>query len=132
MTQDKALPRLLKKLSALRTTLNKDERTILDRMVTGAADEVVAHRMDGPISPIHTEAAAEVVAHKMNVDRVTEIKQEAASEVVAHRFNMDKAAEISQEAAAEVVAHQMNVGRVTEIKQERIVYDEKKNEYRLI
>ena len=44
--QDQALKRLLKKLSALRATLKSDERTLLDGLITGAADEVGAHSMN--------------------------------------------------------------------------------------
>ena len=50
--QDQAFKRLLKKLSALRATLKNDERSLLDEMVTGSADEVEAHSMNNrPQSP---------------------------------------------------------------------------------
>ena len=43
--QTTALRRLTKKLSALRSTLKKDERELLDQLVIGAAVEVKGHAM---------------------------------------------------------------------------------------
>ena len=43
------LKRLLKKLSALRTTLSDDERALLDQfIVTAQADDTMAHVFTGP------------------------------------------------------------------------------------
>lgn len=44
--QQAALKRLTKKLSALRQTLRKDERDILDTMVIGKPAEVRGHRLE--------------------------------------------------------------------------------------
>ena len=41
--QTQSLNRLLKKLSAVRATLQKDERILLDRMVVDASIEVEQH-----------------------------------------------------------------------------------------
>ena len=63
--QDQAVKRLLKKLSALRATLKNDERSLLDQLVTGAANEVEAHRLS-PKSPVASARDAnEVEAHSM-------------------------------------------------------------------
>src|SRR5512136_8479 len=43
--QDQAVKRLLKKLSALRATLNNDERRMLDELVIGTPDEVKLQSM---------------------------------------------------------------------------------------
>jgi hypothetical protein len=45
METQQDLKRLLKKLSALRATLKGDERSMLDGMVIGSFDEVIAHKM---------------------------------------------------------------------------------------
>jgi hypothetical protein len=47
-----AQKRLLKKLSALRKTLRKDEREALDRFILGASGEVRAHGYDSSAQPI--------------------------------------------------------------------------------
>ena len=68
--QDQAIKRLLKKLSALRATLKNDERSLLDEMVTGSADEVEAHSMNNRPHPRPASrpqrSADEVEAHSMN------------------------------------------------------------------
>ena len=66
--QAQALKRLTKKLSALRKTLRKDERELLDALILG------------------DEAAAEVNAHSLvsKADRVA--KADTVAEVQAHRL----------------------------------------------
>ena len=49
--QARALARLLKKLSALRMTLGKDERDILDQLVLGAKAQVGGHRLMSQAAP---------------------------------------------------------------------------------
>jgi hypothetical protein len=53
--QTQALKRLTKKLSAMRKTLRKDERDILDQLVVGGpAGEVQAHKIAGSTQPMIT------------------------------------------------------------------------------
>lgn len=80
--QTQALKRLTKKLNALRKTLRKDERDILDQLVLG-------------------EAGAEVAAHKFSTKAATK-----ASEVAAHKFGT-KASSKASNAVVEVAAHKM-------------------------
>ena len=65
--QEQAIKRLLKKLSALRVTLNNDERKFLDELVIGSANEVTAHSMkvNPAKAPAKAPEADEVVAHSM-------------------------------------------------------------------
>jgi hypothetical protein len=52
-----AMKSLARKLSALRVTLRKDERVLLDQMVLGAFSEVQGHAMHGAASGAATGAA---------------------------------------------------------------------------
>jgi len=74
--QEKALARLLKKLSALRVTLAKDERDILDQFVLGARAEVAAHGM----------TMAKVSAARVSSAKVSAAKALAA-EVTGHAMS---------------------------------------------
>ena len=66
--QDQSFTRLLKKLSALRATLNNDERSLLDGLVTSSIDEVGAHSMRvTPISPAKATSPDEAKANAMKV-----------------------------------------------------------------
>ncbi len=61
-----ALKRLVKKLSALRATLRRDERELLDQLVLGSAAEVQAHAMTNAASKgAKTPKPIEVSAHAM-------------------------------------------------------------------
>ena len=67
--QSQAAARLLKKLTAVRVTLNNDERAILDRVVATASFDVEAHSMAGRPTEAATgakiEAAKDVEIHRM-------------------------------------------------------------------
>jgi len=105
---NRALNRLMGRLSALRQTLRTEERDILDRFVLGATvKEVEAHRlnMDEP-------AVAKKVADRVNLKAnagaaVKRVNMKAAvgsqPEVVAHRLNMD------EPAVAKKVAERVNL-----------------------
>ena len=115
--QAQTLNRLIKKLSAVRVTLNNDERAILDKMVTGATIEVKTHAMADKAQLASQDASsaakAEVVSHAM-ADKIQPASQDAASmakaEVVSHAM-ADKIQPASQDASsaakAEVAAHAM-------------------------
>lgn len=144
---NRAMSRLMGRLSALRQTLRKDERDLLDGLVLGAtADEVVAHRMI-PQAPeqaarksatsvakranqrTNTGAAAEVVAHSM-VSRV----DKGAATSVAKRVNP----RVNTNAEPEVVAHSMvsrvDKGAATAVAKgvsARIDWDADKKSYRV-
>jgi hypothetical protein len=118
--QDQAIKRLLKKLSALRATLNNDERSLLDGLVTSSADEVAAHSMMvTPISPAARPAKTpifhEVAAHTMKVDAASPAARPAKTP-----------------AADEVAAHMMEDRATLERVTPRIVFDPIKEEYRNI
>ena len=64
--QTQALKRLTKKLSALRTTLRKDERDLLDQLILGASADVAGHALTSAISTeAVTSRPTEVAAHAM-------------------------------------------------------------------
>jgi hypothetical protein len=66
--QTQALKRLTKKLSALRKTLRKDERELLDALILGdeAAAEVKAHSLVGRADRVaKADVVAEVQAHRL-------------------------------------------------------------------
>ncbi len=96
--QTLALKRLLKKLSALRVTLRRDERDLLDQLVLGASADVAGHAMVGAAS---TQAAAAKMARA------------ASTEVAAHQLakaaaTKAAAAKMARAASTEVAAHAMS------------------------
>jgi hypothetical protein len=110
-SQDLAFNRLLKKLSALRATLKGDERNLLDGLITGPTDEVVAHAMNvKAISPAKTAAKTaspdEAKALAMNVKAVS------AAKTAAKTASPDEAKALAMTA--------------------RIIYDSLKDEYQII
>ena len=144
--QDQAFKRLLKKLSALRATLTNNERSLLDELITGSADEMKAHSMkvssaSPRTSPKTAPAADEMKAHSMLVTpispRTTPKTTPAASEVAAHSMKVSAATPRTTPrttpAADEVAAHRMEDERPTlERVTHRVVYDPIKEEYQRI
>jgi len=102
-----ALKRLVKKLSALRATLRKDERDLLDELVLGAPAEVAAHGMTSAVAskPVMSRAA-EVAAHGMT-SAVSKAASKRATEVAAHGMTSAVASKPVMSRAAEVAAHGM-------------------------
>ncbi len=102
-----ALGRLMGRLSALRQTLRKDERDLLDGLVLGAtADEVVAHRMISQAADQASRKAVTAVAKRVNAG--------AQPEVVAHRM-ISQAADQASRKAATAVAKRVNTGAQPEV-----------------
>jgi hypothetical protein len=103
--------RLLKKLSAVRVTLNDDERALLDQIVLNAsisASDVSAHAMtSGPASG-KTFAADDVAAHGMKAGPASG-KTLAADDVAAHAMTSGPASGKTF-AADDVAAHAMTSG----------------------
>jgi len=68
MKKNKAFKRVIKKLSAVRATLDNEERQVLDNIIV---DEVVAHKMNlaktAAKTTAKTSAKTAVKAHKMNL-----------------------------------------------------------------
>lgn len=113
--QKTSLKRLAKKLSALRATLSKDERVLLDQIVLGA-QEVKPHVMtSGAANPGKPKAASgganEVMAHRMIKSKAA---TGAANEVMAHAMTSRAANPGKPKAATgganEVMAHAMTPG----------------------
>ena len=110
--QNQALKRLLKKLSAVRATLDNDERDILDQFVLGSAlaeggvtsaDEVAAHAIKTSKVSGKVSDADEVAAHAIKTGKVSG-KVSDADEVAAHAIKTSKVSgKVSD--AAEVAAH---------------------------
>jgi hypothetical protein len=106
--QAAALKRVTKKLTAMRQTLTKDERQVLDLLIVGATTEVKGHRMadqsavssrvSSKVSK-RASAAAEVQGHTMIDTRIGAMK-----DVNAMR---DGGALKDVNAAAEVQGHML-------------------------
>jgi hypothetical protein len=80
--QDQAIKRLLKKLSALRATLNNDERRLLDELVVGSADEVKLQSMKiNQKQAVKQADADEVKLQSMKINQKQAVKQADADEV---------------------------------------------------
>ena len=102
-----ALKRLVKKLSALRATLRKDERDLLDELVLGAPAEVAAHGMTSAVaSKLVMSRAVEVAAYGM-ISAVFKAASKRATEVAAHGMTSAVASKPVMSRAAEVAAHGM-------------------------
>lgn len=102
-----ALKRVAKKLSAMRATLNKNERIWLDRIVLGG--EVTAHAATAPGKALRaTQAqAAQVAAHAMTAPKkALRVTKDQAAQVAAHAMTAtNKAMRVTRAQAAEVAAH---------------------------
>jgi hypothetical protein len=130
--QTQALARLVKKLSALRATLRKDERDLLDQLILG---EVAGHGMaSAKASRASAAKAAEVAGHGMSAAKASAAKASQpmgakaarVAEVEAHGMSAAKAsaAKASQPAsalagakaagAAEVEAHGMSAAKASQ------------------
>ena len=120
--QTQALARLLKKMSALRVTLRKDERDLLDEIVLGAKAEVAGHKLSGAMSGRVAKAKrAEVAGHKLSAKvlkakRADEAVTPRPTEVIAHRMAGAKTVSARMAGRAdeavtprptEVIAHRM-------------------------
>ncbi|MCL4559007.1 MAG: hypothetical protein M1281_00120 [Chloroflexi bacterium] len=89
--QTQALNRLVKKLNAMRATLKKDERDLLDDMIlsrTAMSDEVAAHAMSKErVTPKITPAPDERIASRIAAQD---------EEVVAHAMTPQAEPQISK------------------------------------
>ena len=83
--QTRTLKRLVKKLSALRATLSKSERELLDTLILGASAEVEGHAMHGA-----KIASAKIAGAKMAGAKVAGAVQSA--EVEGHAMHGAKIA----------------------------------------
>jgi len=114
---NRALTRLMGKLSALRLTLRKDERDLLDELILGARVEVAAHAMNAEarvtkIADKHDKKASSRTTHEVEAHRM----DGAVAKQVVGRLTarIDSAPEkrinkrISGRGQPEVVAHRMD------------------------
>ncbi len=106
--EDKALNRLLKKLSAVRATLNQDERDLLDGIIASA--RFGAERVEAEVTPHGLEMKnvdkiekAEVRAHGLEMKNVDKIEK---AEVVVHGLEMKNVDKIEK---AEVRLHALEM-----------------------
>jgi hypothetical protein len=80
--QDQAVKRLLKKLSALRATLNNDERRMLDELVIGTPDEVQLQSFKtGQKQAVKLQDADEVKLQSFKTGQKQAVKLQDADEV---------------------------------------------------
>ena len=126
--QNNAQNRVLNKLSAMRVTLSNDERSILDSLITRAAN-------------IESESISEVEAHMINSKATNKVttKVNAAdgdNEVEAHVMK----GKVTQKAAGkvnaadgdnEVEAHVMK-GKVTQRAAGKVTFNEETGKYQVI
>lgn len=114
--QKAALNRLAKKLGALRATLSRDERVLLDRIVLGT-DEVIGHKVTtaAATGPKAANKVTEVAVHGMAGAATTGPKaSKKVTEVSAH--GMTTGATTGPKASkkvTEVTAHGMTTGAAT-------------------
>src|SRR3972149_4734213 len=87
--QTQALGRLTKKLSALRKTLGKDERIILDQLILGADADVAGHAMASAKAPKPAARVAEVAGHAMTTAKTPRPAARVA-EVAGHAMTSAK------------------------------------------
>lgn len=129
--QQASLKRLAKKLSALRATLSKDERVLLDRIVLGVQQEVSPHMISagaeqsrkratttGKATPTRNRyttggAAKEVAGHALVPAGSVMGKQKAAvssaNEVAVHSMTMTGSATLGKQKAATSSANEVSI-----------------------
>ena len=129
MTNEKAINSVLKKLSAMRVTLQQEEQEFLDSLVITdiAGDEVAAHRM--------TTKNVTKVSDKVMDKNVTALPED--DEVAAHRMTTKNVTKVSDKvmdknATArpdddEVAAHKMVTKKVIA----KVIFDPEKAIYRV-
>jgi len=125
--QDLSFSRLLKKLSALRATLTGGERDLLDGLITGSTDEVMAHSMRvTPISPAKSTVKAtsqdETRANAMKVSTAkSTAKATSPDETRANAMKVSTAKSTAKATSPdETRANAMTIS---------IIFDQTKNEY---
>jgi hypothetical protein len=121
METQQDLKRLLKKLSALQVTLKGDERSMLDGMVIGLFDEVVAHKMKTRAFTKAVTDSDEAEAYRMATKAFTKAVTDS-DEAEAHKM-MTKAVTRAFTESDEVEAHTMVP---------KIIIDPVKDEYRVV
>jgi len=111
------LNRLAKKLSAIRATLKKDERDMLDRLILG---EVGGHALKaGKPQKALKMTQAETAAHSMTGSAASmkvSRASKATTEVAAHSMiipNQAQAVNAMKAAKTDMVAHSMKAGAAT-------------------
>jgi hypothetical protein len=139
--QTQSLNRLLKKLSAVRATLKKDERMLLDDMVMNARIEVQQHGLQAGASarPITgasagaSAAATQVAQHGLE-SKPAEKPAERPQEVALHGLE-SKPAEKPAERPQEVALHGMEAKPMERPAANRPVFeiglDEKMDSYKI-
>jgi len=120
--------KLFKKLSALRATLTKDERAVLDEIVTGRATQVAAHKLTNKsvnkAMGRATHKATQVAAHKLTNKSVNKAMGRAthkATQVAAHKHTNKSVGKVTGRAA----------GRAVGKASFRIAFDPKTEEYKI-
>jgi hypothetical protein len=127
--QDQAVKRLLKKLSALRATLNNDERRMLDELVLGSVDEVQLQSMKtGQKQAVKLQDADEVKLQSMKTGQKQAVKLQDADEVKLQSMKTGQKQAVKLQDADEVklqsTGDERAIGRVT--------FDPTKEEYQHI
>jgi hypothetical protein len=157
MTNEKAINSVLKKLSAMRVTLQQEEQEFLDSLVITeiAGDEVAAHKMATKVSDkvIDKNVTAlpedvEVAAHRMTTKNVTKVSDKVIDknvtalpeddEVAAHRMTTKNVTKVSDKVIDknvtarpdddEVAAHRMTTKNVIG----KVIFDPEKAIYRVL
>jgi hypothetical protein len=127
--QTQALKRLTKKLSALRATLRKDERDLLDQLILGASADVAGHALTSAISTeAVTSRPTEVAAHAMTSAKSSKPASRRA-EVAGHTLTSAISTEAVTSRPTEVAAHAMT--SATSSIREAIAFDSAKAMYKV-
>jgi hypothetical protein len=139
--QDQAVKRLLKKLSALRATLNNDERRMLDELVLGSVDEVQLQSMKtGQKQAVKLQDADEVKLQSMKTGQkqavklqdADEVKLQDADEVKLQSMKTGQKQAVKLQDADEVKLQSMDDERPWHRAIGRVVFDPTKEEYQHI
>ena len=118
--EDKALNRLLKKLSAVRATLNQDERDLLDGIIASARfgvgeveTEVTPHAIEMKNVEKVVSRQEEVAAHQLELKNVEKVASRQ-EEVFAHKLE-NKAMERAEQKFTEVKLHALETKAIEKV-----------------
>ncbi len=134
---DRAMKRVLRKLSALRATLGEAEQRILDELIVRGEPEVQAHaRTPGFDAEVRRPGPDEVQAHARTPGFDAEVRRPGPDEVQAHARTPGFDAEVRRPGPDEVQAHARTPGFDAEVRrpepasQRPVWFDIEHQEYR--
>jgi hypothetical protein len=130
--QERAYQRLVKKLSALRVTLRKDERDLLDVIVLSTPDEITFNSMSTERAQNKAaDKASEMEFNSMSTERAQNKAADKASEMEFNSMQVERAQNKAADKASEMEFNSMQTERAQN-RVLQIVLDDASQSYRVV